>query len=174
MEDAVDIYVSCRFIGRKMTKVFDYIQPRASAKSATAVSVPRRSACLNPPPPTPTPSVPPPTAIPAIPESSEEWEYDDDVELDVGVPNAAPTAPTSPDPTYQSTWISKDDILLFFTNSATPPPDVRPCDTPNGSDSLQYITSDKIYHLFVNRRFHNYGHFGRTSKDAKFFQGGGP
>ena len=51
---------------------------------------------------------------------------------------------------------------------------MRPCDTQNGSDSLQDLTSDKIYHLFGNRRFRNYKHFGRTSNDAKFIQGGGP
>ena len=42
------------------------------------------------------------------------------------------------------------------------------------SDSLQDITSDKIYHIFGNRCFRNYEHFGRVSKDAKFIQGGEP
>ena len=53
---------------------------------------------------------------------------------------------------------------------------MRPCDTPNGSNSLQDLTSNKIYHLFGNRRFHKYKQFGRTSKskDDNFFQGGEP
>ena len=45
---------------------------------------------------------------------------------------------------------------------------------PNGSDSLQDLTSNKIYHLFSNRCFRNYEHFERISKDAKFVQGGEP
>ena len=95
-------------------------------------------------------------ALPAIPEAEEDWEYDDNVELDVDVTEAAPTAPTASKPTSQATRISKDAILLFFTKPATPPPDVRPCDTLNGSDSLQDLTSDKIYHLFGNCCFRNY------------------
>ena len=153
VDDAVDTYVSCLFIGRKTTKVFDYIQLHASAKSAAVGSVPRCSTHLNPPPPTPTPSVPPPAAFPAIPETEEDLDYDYAVELDFEVTDAAPTAPPDPKPTSQATKISKDSILLFSTNPATPPPDVRLCETPNGSDSLQDITSNKIYHLFSNRRF---------------------
>ena len=38
VDDAVDTYVSCCSIGRKTTKVFNYIQPRPSAKSATSGS----------------------------------------------------------------------------------------------------------------------------------------
>ena len=51
---------------------------------------------------------------------------------------------------------------------------MSPCDTTNGSESLQDLTSYKIYHLFGNLRFCNYEHFSRTSKDAKFVQGGEP
>ena len=167
VDNTVGTYVRCRYIGCKKNKVFDYIQPHASAKSAAAGSIPRCSARLNPPPPTPTLSVIPPVALPAIPETAAEGEYDDAVELDVDVPDEDPTAPMS-----QAIQISKDTILLFFTNPATPPPDVCPCDTPDGSESLQYLTSDKIYHLFDNCRFRNYEHFGRTSKVAKFVQGG--
>ena len=49
VDDEVDNYVTCRSLGRS-AKTFDYIQPRASAKSAAAGSAPRRSARLNPPP----------------------------------------------------------------------------------------------------------------------------
>ena len=55
VDDAVDTYVSCCSIGHKTTKVFDYIKPRSSAKSVTDGYVPRRSACLNTPPPHPHP-----------------------------------------------------------------------------------------------------------------------
>ena len=49
---------------------------------------------------------------------------------------------------------------------------MHPCDTPNESDYLQDLTSNKIYHLLGNRCFCNYKHFRCTSKDAKFVQGG--
>ena len=72
------------------------------------------------------------------------------------------------------TRIGTEVLLLFSADPTAPPPDVRPCDTPNASDSLQYLTSNKIYHLFGNRRFWNYEHFGKTSKDAQFVRGGEP
>ena len=78
--------------------------------------------------------------------------------------------PASAQPSLESmgtrTRISSEALLLFSTDPIAPPPDVRPCDTPYESDSLQDLTSDKIYHLFGNRRFRNYEHFGQTSKDA--------
>ena len=77
-------------------------------------------------------------------------------------------------PKLQTARINRDALLLFCNDANACPPDVRCCDTPNGSDSLQDLTSDKIYHLFGNRRFRNYEHFGRVSKDAKFVQGGEP
>ena len=174
MDDAVDTYMSCRSIGRNTTKVFDYILPCASTKSAVDGSVPCSSACLNPPPPTFTPSVPPLAALPVITETEEEWEYDESVEIDVDFPDTATTAPTYPKPTSQETRISKDTILLFPTNPATPPTDVRPCDTPNGSHSLQDLTPNKIYHMFGNHHFRKYEHFGRIYKDPNFVQEGEP
>jgi len=51
---------------------------------------------------------------------------------------------------------------------------VRPCDTPNGSDALQDLTSDKVYRLFGNRRFRQYENFGIVSKDACFVRSSEP
>ena len=83
--------------------------------------------------------------------------------LELLTPTSAQPAPESTGP---RTRISSEALLLFSTDPTAPPLDVRPCDTPNKSDSLQDLTSDKIYHLFGNRRFRNYEHFGQTSKDA--------
>ena len=77
-------------------------------------------------------------------------------------------------PYLHTARINRDALLLFCNNANAPPPDVPCCDTPNGSDSLQDLTSDKIYHLFGNRRFRNYKHIRRVFKDAKFVQGGEP
>ena len=91
--------------------------------------------------------------------------------LELLTPASAQPAPESTGP---RTRISSEAILLFSTDPTAPPQDVRSCNTPNESDSLQDITSDKIYHLFGNCRFRNYEHFGQTSKDAKFVQRGEP
>ena len=69
VDNEVDTYVSYRSIGLNTIKVFDYIQPLASAKSSVAGSVPPCSSRLNPPPTTPTPSVTPPATLPTIPEA---------------------------------------------------------------------------------------------------------
>ena len=99
VDDAVDTYVNCCYIGRKTIKLFDYIQPCDSANRAAAGSFPCCSTRLNPPPPTPTMSVPPPTALPAIPDTEEKWEYDNAIELDVNIPDSSPMAPTDTKPT---------------------------------------------------------------------------
>ena len=70
--------------------------------------------------------------------------------------------------------MSSEALLLFSIDPTAPALDVRPSDTPNKTNSLQDLTSDKIYHLFGNRRFRNYEHFGQTSKDAKFVRGREP
>ena len=49
VDDEVDNYVTCHSLGRS-NKDFDYIQPRASLKSAAAGLAPGRSSRLNPPP----------------------------------------------------------------------------------------------------------------------------
>ena len=49
VDDEVDDYVTCRSLGRS-TRTFDYIQPKATIKNASAGSDPRCSSRLNPPP----------------------------------------------------------------------------------------------------------------------------
>ncbi len=57
---------------------------------------------------------------------------------------------------------------------ALAPPPVRPCDTPNGSDTVRHFTADQIYTLFGHHQFRNYQFFCNTSKDSKFINGGNP
>ena len=75
--------------------------------------------------------------------------------------------PTDPAPPRSAERIDTESLLLFSTDPDAPPPDVRPCDTPNASDTLQDLTADKVYRLFGNCHFRNFEHFGATSKDAK-------
>ena len=183
VDDEIDSYVACRSLGRSVTE-FDYIQPRASAGSAAAAPALRRSPRLHPPsPPVPTPSPAPPAAARETATVPDDEESDGDVELDPNVPEAdteldaaatAPVARTPRCPKLQTARINQEALRQFGVDPDAPPPDVRPCDTPNGSDSLQDLTPDKIYHLFGSRRFRNYEHFSQVSKDAKFVQGGDP
>ena len=61
--------------------------------------------------------------------------------------------PASPVKERSRDRISPEDLLLFHSDPGAVPPDVRTCDTLNGSDALQDLTADKIYRLFGNRRF---------------------
>ena len=236
VNDEVDNYVTCCSIGRS-AKTFNYIQPRASAKSAAARLAPRRSARINPSSSknslvwtpvqsqpvgpakgsafTPLPSKPAPRrstrlnpkivrfASPPSPDAGGAAPTTTEPRLsprlipptsaapsdDLSVPlesvykptesessdnEPKPSIPLRGRPKLQTARINHAAFLLFCRNSATPPPDIRCCDTPNGSDSLQDLTSEKIYHLFGNRRFRNYEHFEHVSKDAKFVEGGEP
>ena len=77
-------------------------------------------------------------------------------------------------PKLQTARINWKALLLFCNNANVPPPNGCPCDTPNESDSLQELTSNKIYHLFGNRWLRTYENFWHTFRDAKFVKGGEP
>jgi transposase InsO family protein len=65
-------------------------------------------------------------------------------------------------------------LKAFLPVAQQSAPAIRPCDTPNGSDTLRHLTADHIYKLFGNRRFRNYSNFCLASKDSKFVNGGDP
>ena len=203
VDDDVDNSVTCRSLGRK-AETFDYIQPRASTKSAAAGSAPRRSARLNPPPskdglawtpvrsppaslprpaprrstrlkpktvrfaPPPSPdaggagpapsaplspprSSPPVSVMPSSDPSNTIESLNESTESEFSEDKVDPPVPLRGRPKLQTARINQAALLAFCRNVATPPPDIRCCDTPNGSDSLQDLTSDKIYHLRITK-----------------------
>ena len=83
--------------------------------------------------------------------------------------NPKPRRPTTP-----PERISNEGILLFSSDPSTPPPPVRPCDTPNESDIRTTFNAERLYSLFGGRRFQNYRNVCFTAKDAKFTGGGEP
>jgi hypothetical protein len=91
-------------------------------------------------------------------------------------PVTTPSAPPSRTPTIIITpkRISSEALKAFLPPTCPSPPPVRPCDTPNGSDTTRHLTADQIYRLFGNRRFRNYEHFCFAAKDSKFINGGHP
>ena len=72
--------------------------------------------------------------------------------------------------------ITDAELLSFHRDPSLPPPDVRPCDTPNGSDTTQHLTSDIIYKATGNRRFRGKGYekFAHVLQNAAFVNGGEP
>ena len=98
-------------------------------------------------------------------------------------PHPTPPTPSGPHPSLPTSMsasrpvphcISLATLQSFLPHTLPHPPPVCPCNTPNGSDSLCHLTADKIYHLFVNRRFRNYAQFCKVAKDSKFINGGNP
>ena len=113
VDDEVDTYVTCRSIGPSNNKRYDYIQPRASASSAAAGSVPRRrsprlrapSAAAPPAAPPTATSTPSPasnsTPIPTITQDDSEFGDGDEAPPTVPAvapPVAPPTATSTPSP----------------------------------------------------------------------------
>ena len=138
--------------------------------SSDPKSAPPEESRLHPPPSSDAGGAASPSSDPLPDGATHDAPADSDDESD----EDDHATPLRGCPKLQTARINRDALLLFCNDAKAPPPDVRCCDTPNESDSLQDLTSDKIYHLFGNRRFRNYEHFGRVSKDAKFVQGGEP
>ena len=76
---------------------------------------------------------------------------------------------TPPSPKTLLSTISKDEIAehLHHPDSSMPP--IRPCDTPNGSDTKTHYSGEGYTGC---RRFRNYKHLMLTSKDGQFIEGG--
>jgi hypothetical protein len=68
--------------------------------------------------------------------------------------------------------MTKGDIItaLHHPNSRLPP--VRPCDTPNSSDTKTTYTPEELHHLTSCRRFCNYQHIISTTKDGTLLNTG--
>ena len=52
------------------------------------------------------------------------------------------------------------------------PPQVRPCDSPNGSDTKVAFSAEDLYRAHGCWPFRNYTHLIRTSKDGQWLEGG--
>ena len=68
--------------------------------------------------------------------------------------------------------MSTADIIATLHHSGTSPPAIRPCDTPNASDTKHHFTAEELHRLTGCRRFRNYRHLIHTSKDGHFLNNG--
>ena len=79
-------------------------------------------------------------------------------------PNGTSTAPLE--------CMSHEDIISTLHHQGTSPPAIRPCDTPNASDTKYHFTAEELHRLTGCRRFRNYRHLIHTSKDGHFLDNG--
>ena len=64
--------------------------------------------------------------------------------------------------------MSSDNIVAHLHHPGTNPPAIRPCNTPNASDTKSHFTADELHHLTGCRCFWNYRHLVHASKDGHF------
>jgi hypothetical protein len=62
--------------------------------------------------------------------------------------------------------MSMEDIMAHLYHPGSRPPPVRPCNTPNGSESKTSCTPEELHCLTSCRCFCNYYHIISTSKDG--------
>ena len=82
-------------------------------------------------------------------------------------------SPSAPDSKVNllSTMTQAEVLKHLHTPGFSPPP-IRPCDTPNPSDTKTHWTAEELHHVTGCRRFKNYKHLIQTSKDGVWVDGG--
>lgn len=87
---------------------------------------------------------------------------------------AGEDGPVSTPSTSGPKRISFEELQSFHEDPNGLAPAVRPCDTPNDSDTVQHLTSDRIVRAYGGRRFRNFENVARVLKGAKFVNSGAP
>ena len=79
---------------------------------------------------------------------------------------------TPPSPKTLLSTMSKDEIAehLHHPDSSMLP--IRPCDTPNGSDTKTHYSGEELHRVTGCRKLRNYKHLMLASKDGQFIEGG--
>merc|ERR1712194_616455 len=125
----------------------DYAQPKTSSCSAAS----------NDTPPTPAPKQRP-TPPPSAPAQS-----------------TASGGPLSTKILKDIKFMSAmtgDEVKEHLHHPGSPPPAVRPCDTPNGSDKKTNWTAEDLHRVTGCRKFKDYRHLLRTTCDGHWVDTG--
>eukprot|EP00970_Alexandrium_tamarense_P002243 scaffold324_cov188-Alexandrium_tamarense.AAC.2 len=151
----------CGFIGD--ADMGDYAQPRVSARHVAIVD----NAATSSSPPL-LHVIPPDTQPPSdsVPRSMSDLAPD---EIKQRIPLV--DKPVSAAPRLLST-ISTTDILRLVHHPDTSPHPIRPCDTPNGSDTKTHWSAEELHRITGCRRFKNYIHLLQTSRDGVWTDSG--
>ena len=84
--------------------------------------------------------------------------------LDASPPTENNTAPL--------VCMEHDNIIAQLHHPNTTPPTIRPCDTPNPSDTKSTWTAEELHRITGCRQFRNYRHLIQSSKDGMFVDSG--
>ena len=68
--------------------------------------------------------------------------------------------------------MEREEILTLLHHLNTSPPAIRPCNTPNASDTKSHWTAEELHRITGCRRFRNYKHLISTPKDGSFIDNG--
>jgi hypothetical protein len=68
--------------------------------------------------------------------------------------------------------MTRDEVLKLLHHSTSSPPVVRPCDTPNYSNTKTHWTSEKIHQAIGCQKFQKYRHILQVSRDGEWVDGG--
>jgi hypothetical protein len=68
--------------------------------------------------------------------------------------------------------MSTDKIVCQLHLTGSQPPPIRPCDTPNASETKSHWTSEEFYCITGCRHFCNYKHLVSVTKNGSFIDSG--
>ncbi len=164
VDDTVDSYIAYEPLGRSSSLLeYDYLQPRiVHARGVTAPpSLPTRSPTVIECTPSKIDPMPCATDIPASDVDTSQYDINFPplppapstlLSSPLTTPAAGPApcsmARQSLPKVTTPTQISATTLQSFLPTGANAPAPVRPCDTPNGSDTTCHLTADLIYRLF--------------------------
>ncbi|KAL7425595.1 LOW QUALITY PROTEIN: hypothetical protein ACHAXH_000396, partial [Discostella pseudostelligera] len=184
VDDAIDSHIPYAALGRTSRLPYEFRQPRlpASTSSVTTNVLPQPATII---PFSPSENVPSPSSsdedFPPLPgQVIPSASRPPSPTLVTDTPSSPvlktpSTVPNGPSPRLiMPKRISQEALRAFLPDGASAPPPIRPCDTPNGSDTLKHLTANKIYRLFGHRHFRNYPNFCFTLKDSTYINDGEP
>jgi hypothetical protein len=92
--------------------------------------------------------------------------------------DTAPTGSSPPDdqPKHKTSdpfvCMDKKDIIALLHETDSSPPPIRPCDTPNPSDTKSHWTAEELHRITGCQQFWNYKHLVAVSKDGTYIDNG--
>jgi len=199
VDTATDCHLRYAPVGRKCgLPALDYVQPKfliVKSSSAMASSLDHAPATVEPDdddqdilptfvshwpkrPPSPTT---PPLDLSRLPLSTfttnlKDLDRDELIQrlysMEVDTPRPVASTPPTGKSTTPLRCMDRDDIIAQLHHPNTTPPPVRPCDTPNPSDTKYTWTAEELHRITGCRRFRNYRHLIQSSKDGSFVDNG--
>ena len=200
VDTATDCHLRYAPIGRACRLPdLDYVQPKFLAikpSATTASSTNQAPATIEPDdddqdrvtfvshwpkrPPSPT-LIHPPLDLSRIPLSTfttnlKDLNRDELIQrlysVEVDTPSSIASTPPKGKSTTPLGCMEHDDIIAHLHHPDTTPPPVRPCDTPNPSDTKSTWTAEELHRITGCRRFRNYRHLIQSTKDGSFVDNG--